>query len=257
MSSCRAIQLILLAACVLPLAAACAVPEQVMASPDEPVRLRPPARAFVGRDPLSLVDRAQRTVADLPLTTALMRDVAQRAERAVVSIYIEGDNPHRLYPLGLRIPGTSFRVHLKGDSLGSGFFVHESGLILTNDHVVRYAKQIRVLTKGGLELPATLVAHDPVYDLALLKVTPPPGLAFLTIPMGDSNAMQVGEPVMAVGNPLGLGFTVTAGVVSQTDRNLMGVRPGDGRGVHFLQTDATIAPGSSGGPLITLTGAWV
>ena len=141
--------------------------------------------------------------------------------------------------------------------LGSGFFIHSSGYLLTNNHVVANAESIRVLTRDGADYEVGVVARDPLYDLALCKVRGT-GHDFPVIPMGDSTQIGPGDIVIAVGNPLGLGHTVTAGIVSATERNLSGVEPEeDLRHVEFIQTDTAINPGSSGGPLVTLSGAWI
>ena len=113
------------------------------------------------------------------------------------------------------------------------------------------------MTDDETELELEVVARDPVYDLALLRVVKPKQ-KFPVLPMGDSEQVGVGDGVIAVGNPLGLGHTVTWGIISQTNRNLQGVEPEDDvRVVSFIQTDTAINPGSSGGPLITLSGAWI
>jgi serine protease Do len=147
-------------------------------------------------------------------------------------------------------------VRVPGVGLGSGFFIHPSGYLLTNDHVVRLAEKVNVLTQDGTDLEVMVVARDPVYDLALLKVIQP-GQEFPVLPMGDSKEVDSGDMVIAVGNPLGLGHTVTSGIISHTGRNLSGEPEKDERQIRFIQTDAAINPGSSGGPLITLTGAWI
>jgi S1-C subfamily serine protease len=102
-----------------------------------------------------------------------------------------------------------------------------------------------------------VIARDPVYDLALLKVNAADGRLFSALPMGDSNQAAAGDMVLAVGNPLGLGHTVTSGIVSQTGRNLTNDAKNEGRHVEYIQTDTAINPGSSGGPLITLNGNWI
>jgi S1-C subfamily serine protease len=140
--------------------------------------------------------------------------------------------------------------------LGSGFFIHPSGYLLSNNHVIKDATEIRTLTRDGADLSVIVVARDPVFDLALLKILGSER-EFPVLPMGDSEAVGVGDLVIAVGNPLGLGHTVTSGIISQTERNLSGVSDEEARQIRFIQTDTAINPGSSGGPLITLTGAWV
>jgi serine protease Do len=131
-------------------------------------------------------------------------------------------------------------------SLGSGFIINPQGYIVTNNHVVDGAKEIRVKLADGRELPATVVGRDPKTDLSLLKVE---ATGLTVIPPGDSSELQVGEPVMAIGNPFGLEQTVTTGVVSATGRVI-----GEGPYDDFIQTDASINPGNSGGPLINARG---
>src|SRR5258708_29818013 len=127
-------------------------------------------------------------------------------------------------------------------SMGSGFIINPAGYIVTNNHVVDGATEIRVKIDDGRELPGKVVGRDPRTDLALLKVE---ATGLPVIPLGDSGALQVGEPVMAIGNPFGLERTVTTGIVSATGRVI-----GQGPYERFLQTDASINPGNSGGPLI-------
>jgi len=130
--------------------------------------------------------------------------------------------------------------------LGSGFVVNADGYVVTNNHVVDGATEIRVKFADGRELPGRVVGRDPRTDLALLKVE---GHGLPTIPLGDSSALRVGEPVMAIGNPCGLEQTVTTGIVSATGRAI-----GEGPYDDFIQTDASINPGNSGGPLINARG---
>src|SRR5438093_3046937 len=129
---------------------------------------------------------------------------------------------------------------------GSGFVLNANGFIVTNNHVVENATDIQVKLDDGRELPAKVVGRDSKTDLALLKVD---ATGLPVIPLGDSTALQVGEPVMAIGNPFGLEQTVTTGIVSATGR-VIGSGPYD----NFIQTDASINPGNSGGPLINARG---
>ena len=131
-------------------------------------------------------------------------------------------------------------------SMGSGFIINPAGYIVTNNHVVDGATEIQVKIDDGRELPGKVVGRDPRTDLALLKVD---ATNLPVIPLGDSAALQVGEPVMAIGNPFGLERTVTTGIVSATGR-VIGQGPYD----DFIQTDASINPGNSGGPLINARG---
>ena len=129
---------------------------------------------------------------------------------------------------------------------GSGFILNTNGFIVTNNHVVENATEIQVKLDDGREMPAKVVGRDAKTDLALLKIE---ATGLPVIPLGDSTALQVGEPVMAIGNPFGLEQTVTTGIVSATGR-VIGSGPYD----NFIQTDASINPGNSGGPLINARG---
>jgi serine protease Do len=135
-------------------------------------------------------------------------------------------------------------------SLGSGFIVDPSGIIVTNNHVIEDADEISVKLNDGTTLPAKLIGHDDKTDLALLKVVskkPLPAVRF-----GDSVHARVGDWVIAIGNPFGLGSTVTAGIVSARNRDIA-AGPYD----DFIQTDAPINRGNSGGPLFDMSGAVV
>lgn len=132
---------------------------------------------------------------------------------------------------------------------GSGFVVTPDGYILTNNHVAGGASDIRVKFESGEEYPAKLIGADAGSDVALLKIDAPQDLPFLKF--GDSDAARVGDWVIAVGNPLGLGHTVTAGIISGKGREIPDLEALE----EFLQTDAGINPGNSGGPLIGTDGA--
>jgi len=131
-------------------------------------------------------------------------------------------------------------------SLGSGFVIDPAGLIVTNNHVIADADQITVRFPDGTELPAELLGKDPKVDLALLKVKSSKALP--SVPWGDSDKARVGESVIAVGNPFGLGGSVTAGIISSRNREL------GGNYDDFIQTDAAINQGNSGGPLFNMNG---
>jgi serine protease Do len=131
-------------------------------------------------------------------------------------------------------------------SLGSGFIINPTGFVLTNNHVIDKASEIHVKLADGRELPAKVVGRDPKTDLALLKVE---GTDLPAIPLGDSSTLQVGAPVMAIGNPFGFEETVTTGIVSAKGRVI-----GEGPYDSFIQTDTAINPGNSGGPLINAQG---
>ena len=127
--------------------------------------------------------------------------------------------------------------------VGSGAIIGPDGVIITNKHVIKDAAVIRVALSDKTEVPAQLIAASSVVDIAVLKVNVPHPLA--TLAFGDSDALQIGQTVIAVGNPLGLGTSVSVGVVSARGRELM-TSPFD----DYIQTDATINPGNSGGPLL-------
>jgi serine protease Do len=185
-------------------------------------------------------------------------DVAALAERvkpAVVSITttsevrvpggMEGGDPFEFFfgPRGPRQPDRS----MKRSALGSGFIIDPSGYVVTNEHVVHEADDVRVHLADDRELPAEVVGRDPKLDLALLKVKGASSLPYATL--GSSERTRVGESVLAVGNPFGLGHTVTLGIVSAKARTI-GAGPYD----DFIQTDASINPGNSGGPLFNWKG---
>jgi serine protease Do len=137
-------------------------------------------------------------------------------------------------------------------SLGSGVIVDASGLIVTNHHVVAGGADIEVVMADGTELAGTVIGADPEIDIALVKV----GASGLTAaPLGDSDKVEVGEWVVAIGNPFGLEHTATAGIVSAVGRTLSDVPAGRAHMAQtFIQTDASINPGNSGGPLINAAG---
>ncbi|VGO17614.1 Periplasmic serine endoprotease DegP [Pontiella desulfatans] len=225
--------------------------------PDTPVQLFSPAQQLKGAKPLNLYVDSPQTVADIPLRSRTIQHVAAVADPAVVSIYVRTATPVKVRLIPIKFSFTGIRASLPGIGLGSGFFIHPSGYVLSNEHVIRNATDIRIMTYNGTDYIARLVASDPVYDLALLKIESPNQIPFAFIPIGDSNAIRGGDHVIAVGNPLGFGHTVTAGIISHTGRSLFEEKDPAGRYVRYLQTDTAINPGSSGGPLITLTGACV
>ncbi len=133
-------------------------------------------------------------------------------------------------------------------SLGSGVVVDESGLILTNNHVIENMNEVKVALADRREFEAQIVLRDPRTDLAVLKIKSPSGLA--PMPFGDSETLEVGDFVLAIGNPFGVGQTVTQGIVSALARTQVGSSDYQ----FFIQTDAAINPGNSGGALVDLAG---
>ena len=134
----------------------------------------------------------------------------------------------------------------RSEALGSGFVISEDGYIVTNNHVIEGADEISVEFFSGDTLPAKLVGTDPKTDIAVLKVESPKPLPFVSF--GDSDLMRVGDWVLAMGNPLGQGFSVSSGIVSARNRALSGTYD------DYLQTDAAINKGNSGGPLFNMDG---
>jgi len=173
-------------------------------------------------------------------------EIARAVKPAVVNVSTRGvqksgNDPEDFFrQFGGRAPRRMVR------GLGSGFVINADGYILTNNHVVDGAADIRVKFSDGRELTGRIVGRDDKTDLALLKVD---ATGLPVIPIGDSAKLEVGEPVMAVGNPFGLEQTVTTGIVSATGRVI-----GEGPYDDFIQTDASINPGNSGGPLINARG---
>ena len=135
----------------------------------------------------------------------------------------------------------------KVQSLGSGFVIDATGFIVTNNHVIADADEITVNFADGSKLDAELIGVDTKTDIALLKVTPTKLLK--AVKFGDSEKMRIGDWVMAIGNPFGLGGSVTVGIISARGRNI-NAGPYD----NFIQTDAAINRGNSGGPLFNLDG---
>jgi serine protease Do len=170
---------------------------------------------------------------------------------AVVNIVAiqAGEDPRTLLERQLAPEG---KPHGNGKGQGTGFIIHKSGLILTNAHVVEGSDDIRVRLVDEREISARLVGKDERTDIALLQIEAEGALP--VAPLGNSDNVQIGEWVIAIGNPFGLDHTVTAGIVSAKGRR--DVRPGNSNtGFYdFIQTDASINPGNSGGPLINANG---
>ena len=180
------------------------------------------------------------------------RDAARRAMPAVVNIFTSKEtrqpkNPFMNDPFLHKFFGDRFNEHDdKQLSLGSGVIVSREGFILTNNHVVESADEIEVALADGRKTVAKLVGTDPETDLAVIKVDLPdlPAIA-----LGHSEQAQVGDVVLAIGNPFGVGQTVTMGIVSALRRNF-GINTFE----NFIQTDAAINPGNSGGALVDTNG---
>ncbi|MHB8766604.1 MAG: DegQ family serine endoprotease [Deferrisomatales bacterium] len=191
--------------------------------------------------------------------------LAERLQPSVVNLSTTGTvkraSPFQGVPRGRGAPeeffGDEFFRHFfggeaprefKSQSLGSGFILDREGYVITNNHVVQNADEILVRLSDEHEFTAKVVGTDPKTDLALIKIEPK-GVELRPVELGDSDAVRVGDWVMAIGNPFGYGHTVTAGIVGAKGR-VLGAGPYD----NFLQTDAAINPGNSGGPLFDLAG---
>ena len=135
----------------------------------------------------------------------------------------------------------------KAYALGSGFIIDAKGIVITNNHVIQGAEDIVVRVNGDKEYEATIVGTDPLSDLAVLQIKSEE--KFLPVKFGDSDKARIGDWVIAIGNPLGLSGTVTAGIISARNRNI-----GMARYEDFIQTDASINQGNSGGPLFNMDG---
>ncbi|MGH8804354.1 MAG: S1C family serine protease, partial [Polaromonas sp.] len=174
---------------------------------------------------------------------------AKQASAAVVSINTSkaaARNPHADDPWFRFFFGDQGSGEPQG-GLGSGVIISASGYILTNNHVVEGADEIEVILNDTRKAKAKVIGTDPDTDLAILKIE----LDKLpVIVLGNSDALQVGDPVLAIGNPFGVGQTVTGGIVSALGRNQLGINTFE----NFIQTDAAINPGNSGGALVDVNG---
>ena len=135
----------------------------------------------------------------------------------------------------------------KGAALGSGFIIDENGTVITNNHVIDGADKISIIVNGDKEYEAKLIGKDPLMDIAVLKIISKD--KFKPVNFGDSDKARIGDWVIAIGNPFGLGGTVTSGIISARNRNI-----GLSRYEDFIQTDASINVGNSGGPLFNMSG---
>ncbi|MFA6009058.1 MAG: DegQ family serine endoprotease [Desulfobacteraceae bacterium] len=209
--------------------------------------------------------RGDRMDVRVPMIPADFSGLAENVSPAVVNISTEktvngggrvykhfsqnpfGKNDDSMNDLLERFFGNQPQKEFKQRSLGSGFIIDKAGYIVTNNHVVENTDQIKVILKDDKEYEAKIIGTDKNTDLALIKIEADEKLTALD--MGDSDTLKVGQWVVAIGNPFGLGHTVTAGIVSAKGR-VIGSGPYD----DFIQTDTSINPGNSGGPLIDLQG---
>ena len=203
-------------------------------------------RSFARGGPVALLEAPALPAGAVP--PGSMRVAAQRAASAVVSINTSKAaerSPHANEPWFRFFFGDQGQEAQSG--MGSGVIASAEGYILTNHHVIEGADDIEVVLNDGRRTNAKIIGVDPETDLAVLKVTLDK-LPLIT--WGNSDALQVGDQVLAVGNPFGVGQTVTAGIVSALGRNQLGINTFE----NFIQTDAAINPGNSGGALVDVNG---
>ncbi len=216
----------------------------------------PIARALWGEKEKPVVVPAAAGLRMVPVDIPqLFNEVSPAVVNISTTQVVKFNRPRMRSPFGQQDPFDDFFHNFFGRmpreqkrrSLGSGFIVSPDGYILTNNHVVEKADEVTVTLLDNEEFKAKVVGTDPKIDIALIKIDAKKKLTYVVL--GDSDQLDVGEWVVAIGNPFGLGHTVTAGIVSAKGR-IIGSGPYD----DFIQTDASINPGNSGGPLFNLKG---
>jgi serine protease Do len=210
----------------------------------------------------SVLAQSEADLALLDRTSKAFSSVVKKAGPAVVHVAVEkpgkglGQFPSDLFsdPFFERFFGPQFRhprlpdkKKFRQQAAGSGFIISSDGYILTNNHVIDEAEKITVRLADRREFTAKVIGADPQSDVAILKID---GTNLPVLPLGNSDALEVGEWVIAIGSPFELNQTVTVGVVSAKGRNRMGITDYE----NFIQTDAAINPGNSGGPLLNIHG---
>lgn len=172
-------------------------------------------------------------------------DIAESAVKGVVSVTTRRGSSDWVNALGGEMGAPDFGI----SGLGSGVVINGDGLVVTNHHVVEGASAVRVTLHDGTQLEADVVGSDPRSDVAVLQMRNPPG-DLHPLEWGDSAGLRLGETVLAIGNPFGVGHTLTRGIVSAKGRARVGIVEYE----DFIQTDAAINPGNSGGALVDLRG---
>lgn len=212
------------------------------------------AFALIALLPLTAAAQTARSVPpDRPAMTQSFAPVVKRVTPAVVNVYAsrverQARNPLLDDPLFRQFFGGGQQSPRTSQSLGSGVIVDSSGLIVTNHHVIENMTNVRVALSDRREFDAEIVLRDPRTDLAVLRIKN--GGNFPALDLGDSDALEVGDIVLAIGNPFGVGQTVTMGIVSALARTQVGITDYG----FFIQTDAAINPGNSGGALVDSSG---
>ncbi len=203
-------------------------------------KVAPPAIFRESKDPNFVVSVVQ-TVGPAVVRIDTSKTVASRVPD-------EFSDPFFRRFFGNRVPSQPTERQQRGN--GSGFIVNSNGEILTNAHVVDGADRVTVELKDGRKFDGQVLGEDPVTDVAVIKID---AENLPTVPLGDSDSVQPGEAVIAIGNPLGLNYTVTSGIISAIGRSSSDIGASDKR-VDYMQTDAAINPGNSGGPLLSASG---
>jgi Do/DeqQ family serine protease len=193
----------------------------------------PRSRAEIAYSFAPVVKKAQPAVVNV---------FASRVERMPANPFLDDPIFRRFFGEGGGMPGRPNTAQ----SLGSGVIVDPSGLVVTNNHVIEGMTDVKIALADKREIPAKILLRDPRTDLAVLKLTE--GSNFPTMELGDSDSLQVGDLALAIGNPFGVGQTVTQGIVSALSRTHVGISDYG----FFIQTDAAINPGNSGGPLVDM-----
>ena len=202
-----------------------------------------------GSEPAVTVKQVEPTPSVQRQNITSYSDAAKKAMPSVVNIFTSKESPADNSqfsddPLFRHFFGDQFNdIPQRENSLGSGVIVTADGLILTNHHVIEAADEIEIALADGRTVPARIVGSDPETDLAVLKVDMKdlPAVTF-----GHSDKLNIGDVVLAIGNPFGVGQAVTQGIVSALGRNHLGINTFE----NFIQTDAPINPGNSGGALV-------
>ncbi|WP_157018971.1 DegQ family serine endoprotease [Mesorhizobium xinjiangense] len=220
----------------------------------------PGLRGFLGElmDGGKAAPSRDQTAKRVPLGRAEMQlsfaPLVKQTAPAVVNVYakqlVRSRSPFAGDPFFEQFFGRQMPPRVRS-SLGSGVIVDPSGIIVTNYHVIRDAEEVKIATSDGLEFESRVMLKDESLDIAVLKVDGEEN--FPALDFGDSDALEVGDLVLAIGNPFGVGQTTTSGIVSALARNHVGVSDFG----FFIQTDAAINPGNSGGALIDMSGRLV
>jgi serine protease Do len=229
----------------------------VLPRPNVLAAVRRPLFAMLVIVPLCLVSAIAGTIpsfdsSQIPSLAPLLREITP----AVVNISVRGlvreDNPLYQDPYFRQFFDVPKQLERRVEATGSGVIVDaEHGYALTNNHVVEHASNIQVATKDGQSFSAKIIGRDPATDIAVIQISN--GSNLRALPLGDSDKLEVGDFVVAIGNPFGLGQTVTSGIVSALGRSGLGIEGYE----DFVQTDASINPGNSGGALVNLRGELV